>query len=138
MSDYAQEKMLHVLLVEDHKFLRAVMEQALTAAGFRVTAAETGDQAASILEAGTRADVLLSDIQLPGTLGGVDLANLAQQRYPSMAILLQTGFVPGDSGGYRVLRKPFGPDILVAAIREAAECRGNDPCATSDPRDQRR
>lgn len=133
MSDCAQERMIHVLLVEDHKLLLAVMEQALRTAGFRVTAAETGDQAASILESGTGADVLLSDIQLPGTLGGVDLARRAQQQYPSMAILLQTGFVPGDSGGYRVLRKPFGPDFLVAAIREAVECRANDSRATSDP-----
>ncbi len=103
--------------------------------GFRVTAVETGDHAASILER-TRADVLLSDIRLPGTLGGVDLALRAQQRYPSMAILLQTGFVSGDSGGYRVLRKPFGRDILVAAIREVVERRTNESRATSDPRNQ--
>jgi DNA-binding NtrC family response regulator len=133
MSDGAQEKMIHVLLVEDHRLLLAAMGQALTASGFLVTAAETGDQAASILEAGTKADILLSDIQLPGTLGGLDLALCVQQRYPSMAILLQTGFVPGDSGGYRVLLKPFGPDFLVAAIREAVECRAIDSRATSDP-----
>lgn len=121
--------MIHVLLVEDHRLLRAVMERALWAAGFRVTAAETGDQAASILEGGPRPDVLLSDIQLPGSLGGVQLAHRAQQQYPAIAILLQTGFVPGDSGGYRVLHKPFGPDFLVAAIREALEDRAYDPRA---------
>jgi CheY-like chemotaxis protein len=126
MSNCAQENMIHVLLVEDHRLLRAVMEKALRTAGFRVTGAETGDQAASLLEGGTRADVLLSDIQLPGTLGGVDLARRIQQQYPSMAILLQTGFVPGEGGGYRVLHKPFGPDFLVAAVREAVECRAKE------------
>jgi DNA-binding NtrC family response regulator len=132
VSESAQEKVIHVLLVEDHKFLRAIMAQALNAAGFSVTAVETGDQAAAVLER-TRADVLLSDIRLPGTLGGVDLAIRAQQRDPSMAILLQTGFVPGDTSGYRVLRKPFGPDILVAAIKEVMESR-----ATSYPDNHQR
>jgi CheY-like chemotaxis protein len=50
MRECAQEKLIHVPLVRDRKFLRAVMEQTLNAAGFRVTAVETGDQAASILE----------------------------------------------------------------------------------------
>ena len=94
------------------------MEQTLVAAGLRVTAAESGDQAAALLDGGVAPDVLLSDIRMRGRLNGQDLARWAQKRHPSMAILLQTGFGEVDACEFRVLHKPFDPDELLDAIRE--------------------
>ena len=53
-----------------------------------------------------------------GRLNGQDLARWAKQRYPSMVILLQTGFGDIHDSDFRVLRKPFGPDVLLDAIRD--------------------
>ena len=110
---------MHVLLVEDHALLRRMLEQVLTDAGLRVTVAETADQAMTIFEGGLRPDLLLSDIRMPGQLSGLDLARWTRQRHPSLAILLQTGFADLDTGELRVLRKPFAPDMLLAAVRES-------------------
>jgi DNA-binding NtrC family response regulator len=126
MSNAAHTAGIHVLLVEDHAMLRGIMEQTLIAAGLRVTVAETGDQAAALLDAGARPDVLLSDIRMRGKLNGQDLARWVKQRYPSMVILLQTGFGEFDAGDFRVLRKPFGPSALLDAIRDVIECDGNN------------
>ena len=101
--------------------LRGIMEQTLMAAGIQVTVAESGDQAAALLAGGVRPDVLLSDIRMCGRMNGKDLARWAKQRYPSMVILLQTGFGDVDDSDFPVLRKPFGPDVLLDAIRDARE-----------------
>jgi two-component system cell cycle sensor histidine kinase/response regulator CckA len=121
MNEAARPRGFHVLLVEDHAMLRGIMEQTLVAAGLQVTVAESGDQAAVLLAAGAPPDVLLSDIRMRGKLNGKDLARWAKQRYPSMVILLQTGFGDIDDSDFRVLRKPFGPDVLLDAIRDARE-----------------
>jgi len=101
--------------------LRGIMEQTLMNAGLQVTVAENGDQAAALLAGGARPDVLLSDIRMSGKLNGKDLARWAKQRYPSMVILLQTGFGDIDDGDFHVLRKPFGPDVLLDAIKDARQ-----------------
>jgi DNA-binding NtrC family response regulator len=121
MSASSSGAQIHILLVEDHAMLRRIMQQSLAAAGFQVTATETGDQAAALLESGARPQLLLSDIRIPGRLNGLELARWAQQRYPSMVILLQTGFANIDTGDFQVLRKPFDSDTLMAAIHEALE-----------------
>jgi DNA-binding NtrC family response regulator len=133
MNDAACRAAIHVLLVEDHAMLRGILEQTLVAAGLRVTVAETGDQAAALLDSGTSPDVLLSDIRMRGRLNGQDLARWAKQRYPSMAILLQTGFGDVDAGDYRVLRKPCYPDVLLNAIWEVLEHGTHDFNANKAP-----
>jgi len=101
--------------------LRGIMEQALLTAGLEVTVAESGDQAAALLAGGACPDVLLSDIRMRGKLNGQDLARWAKERYPSLVILLQTGFGDVDHCEFPVLRKPFGPEVLLDAIRDARE-----------------
>jgi len=123
MSEAVVTARIHILLVEDHAMLRGIVEQALRAAGFRVTVAETGDQAASLLEAGPCPDVLLSDIRMRGKMNGKDLARWAHRRFPALAILLQTGFGDLEASEFRILRKPFYPDALIEAIHAALEER---------------
>jgi DNA-binding response OmpR family regulator len=120
MNDGVQIRPTHILMVEDHSLLRQFLERLLTAEGFQVTVAQTGDQAASLLERGVVPDVLVSDIRMPGRLNGLDLARWVRERYPSMAILLLTGFTDMDTGGFHVLYKPFNPETLLAEIKQSA------------------
>jgi CheY-like chemotaxis protein len=126
MSNAPLETVIHVLLVEDHALLRGILVQTLTAAGHRVTAAESADQAIALIEGGARPDLLLSDIRMPGRLNGLDLARLVRQRYPSVAILLQTGFAEFDTIDFPVLHKPFDSDTIQAAIRDVLAVRAHD------------
>jgi CheY-like chemotaxis protein len=109
---------VHVLLVDDHALLRDLMAQILGSQGFQVTAAESGEAAMRLLEGGLNPQVLLSDIRMPGRYNGVELARWARARYPSLVILLQTAFTDIDTGDFRVLYKPFDPQMFLSAIQE--------------------
>lgn len=122
---------VHVLLVDDHSLLRDLMAQILGSQGFQVTAAESGEAAIGLLEGGLNPQVLLSDIRMPGRYNGVELACWARARYPSLVILLQTAFTDIDTGDFRVLYKPFDPQMFLSAIQEllgsaATAPRGKD------------
>jgi DNA-binding NtrC family response regulator len=106
----------HILLVEDHDQLRRIIEISLVGAGFRVTTASSGDQARDMLEAGASADLLLSDIRMPGSIDGLQLARWVLTHRPAMAIILQTGFAELKSCEFTVLQKPYSPDELFATI----------------------
>jgi two-component system chemotaxis sensor kinase CheA len=58
-----------VLLVDDKAFFRDMLTPVLKAAGFRVVAAESADEALSLLRGGGRADVVVTDIEMPGKDG---------------------------------------------------------------------
>ena len=113
----------HILLVDDHTLLRDLMAQILGSQGFRVTAAESAEAAMQLLESGLAPQVLLSDIRMPGRFNGVELARWARARYPKLLILLQTAFTDIDTGDFRVLYKPFDPQMFLAAIQELMGCR---------------
>src|SRR5580692_11186518 len=108
----------HILLVDDHTLLRDLMAQILGSQGFRVTAAESGEAAMQLLESGLAPQVLLSDIRMPGRFNGVELARWARARFPKLLILLQTAFTDIDTGDFRVLYKPFDPQMFLTAIQE--------------------
>jgi CheY-like chemotaxis protein len=106
----------HILLVEDHAQLRKMIAMSLAAAGYRVTTAEDGDRARELLVAGAVADLLLSDIRMPGSMNGLQLAAWVREHRPAMAIILQTGFSELGTSEFTVLRKPYSPVELFAAI----------------------
>src|SRR5215467_9442631 len=64
-----------VLVVEDEIFIRLDVAEALRTAGFEVIETESAEEAASFIEAGEPVDVVFTDVQLPGLLDGLDLAN---------------------------------------------------------------
>jgi DNA-binding response OmpR family regulator len=119
---------IHVLLVEDHSRLRKILQLALESDGFRVTAAESADAALALLERGAAADVLLSDIRMPGSIDGLQLARWARIHHTEMAILLQTGFSDLDTGDFPLLRKPYPPEELSARLRAIVGCVREERC----------
>ncbi|MBC7800639.1 MAG: response regulator [Gemmatimonadaceae bacterium] len=82
---------LTVLVVEDEFLIRLTLAEALTDEGFRVIEAETGDEALAILRADPSIRLLLTDIQLPGTLNGRDLAKTFRQSVPDLPVIFMTG-----------------------------------------------
>ena len=124
-SEQAGTAVPHVLVVEDHALVRQFLTMVIGNAGFRVTTADNGDVALALLEQGLEADMLLSDIRMPGSVDGLQLARWAKARRPNMAILLQTGFSEGPVEEFRVLQKPYPPEVLLASIQaELKRVRG--------------
>ena len=114
---------LSVLLVEDDAEVRAVMRRFLESFRCAVTEAASAEQALLLLGAELRPDLLLSDIALGPGMRGTELALRVQERLPSAAVVLMSGFsaelLEADSGSpphWELLRKPCSREELGAAI----------------------
>jgi signal transduction histidine kinase/ActR/RegA family two-component response regulator len=103
-----------ILLVEDSPPLRAVLQDALSEAGYTVLAAENSEQALTLfVEAGGGVDLILSDVMLPGDRGYL-LADELTSGQPDLPVLLISGYLEDQDEwerirerGYPFLPKPF-------------------------------
>jgi CheY-like chemotaxis protein len=100
-----------VLVVEDETLIRLDAMEMIRASGFEVVEAANADEAVAILEA--RADVvaIFTDIQMPGSMDGLKLAQAVRDRWPPIKILAASGNVTLSrndlpSGG-QFLQKPY-------------------------------
>lgn len=110
-----------VLVVEDNPDLLHSTVRVVKDLGYRVIEAKNADEAIKQLQ-NEAVDILLSDIRMPGTMSGLDLARWVAQAQPRVQIVLVTGHAPEltDSSEFRVLRKPYSMRQLAQALHEAA------------------
>jgi len=81
-----------ILVVEDDVFVRMTLADQLRAAGYRVLEASNADEALDLLRDRSQAvRLLLTDIRMPGTLDGVELALAVRSEYPDIKIILTSG-----------------------------------------------
>ncbi|HEY0206776.1 MAG TPA: response regulator, partial [Acetobacteraceae bacterium] len=80
-----------VLLVEDDELVRCVMVELLKEEGFEVYEAHDGDLAALFINNQPAFDVLLTDVNMPGTMDGWDLADHARGHRPSLPVIVVSG-----------------------------------------------
>ena len=109
-----------VLLVEDNEEVAAGVTAVLETFGCEVRHEPTADQALDVLSAGERFELVLSDIQMPGRLNGIDLAEKVRSAWPSQKIALMTGYADelerARRLGVAILAKPFNIDELHALV----------------------
>ena len=80
-----------VLLVEDDMLIRTLVVEALEEAGYQVTQAADGDEADSKLDDADGFNLLLTDLQMPGSLDGIGIARKARERHSDIPIIYMTG-----------------------------------------------
>lgn len=110
-----------VLVVEDDPSVREVTVDRLQHLGYRFLVAQDGNQALSILTAGTPVDVLLSDVVMPGGLTGIELVDLVRRDYPSIKLILCSGYAQDHKALNPTipwLRKPYTLSELAQALRD--------------------
>jgi CheY-like chemotaxis protein len=90
--------------------------------GFNVVEAGNADEAIAILEARPDIRVVFTDIQMPGSMDGLKLAQFVRGRWPPIKIVATSGFVNVANDdlpeGSRFLPKPYRPEQIVAELRE--------------------
>ena len=125
----AVEAKRRVLLVEDEFLVRLTLSEALADEGLDVVEAVSGDEALPLLEADDQIILLLTDIQLPGKLNGLNLARLARRLRPDLPVIYMTGR-PDTMAGLTVserdafIAKPYVPSEVTAAVRRLTAPRG--------------
>ena len=87
-----------VLVVEDEMVLRMRAVDIVQDAGFVPIEAISADQALEILESRDDISLLFTDIQMPGSMDGLQLAHTTHSRWPHIKIILVSGQVDMVSG----------------------------------------
>lgn len=121
----AQEKC--ILVLDDETDIRTFVAATLGGLGYRVLeAANVNDAMRVIEEEAGKVDLLLSDVVLPGTVSGPELAAKAKDLYPELKLVFMSGYTGGlythgKIPGYdeTLLSKPFRRVELAIAIRDA-------------------
>jgi CheY-like chemotaxis protein len=102
-----------ILVVEDEALVLLAVGEFLRESGYRVLEAANGDEAVAILQRGEPADVVFSDVRMPGKLNGFGLARWVRDNRPDLRMLLMSGYTglakPADGVDEdgEILEKPF-------------------------------
>jgi signal transduction histidine kinase/CheY-like chemotaxis protein len=117
-----------ILVVEDNVAVRKAVAKQLASAGYLVREAEAAAAALSLLEADSNVHLIFSDVIMPGAMTGADLAREVKRRWPSIKILLTSGFPEGllENGnkipeGINLLSKPYRMEELFTKMREVID-----------------
>ena len=114
----------HILLVDDSEFFRQLMIPTLGAAGFRVTAVGSADEALRLREGGAQFDAIVSDIEMPG-MDGVQFARTVRAggAWAGLPMLAMTAHSDpehariGREAGFTDYVAKFEREALIASLR---------------------
>jgi DNA-binding response OmpR family regulator len=115
-----------ILVVEGEADIRETLVEALRDAGFDVVEANSADAAIQLLGMeGLR--LIVTDVNLPGRLDGIDLAFAARETSPGIPVvfisgrpaMLEDAHALGQPAAF--LQKPFSFKMLVGDIRRLSD-----------------
>ncbi|MEM9708232.1 MAG: PAS domain S-box protein [Pseudomonadota bacterium] len=107
-----------IMVVEDNDKVRRLSIARLKDLGYNPIPAETGDAALALLEELGSVDLLFTDLVMPGSVNGYELAKRVQEMFPEMRVLLTSGYASDvvdpelAKAEFPILRKPYRlPDL---------------------------
>jgi CheY-like chemotaxis protein len=114
-----------ILVAEDDEAVRTTVVEMLTDLGYRVLKAADAASALAVVESGVPIDVLFTDVVMPGTLRSPELARMARERLPKLAVLFTSGYTENAivhggrlDPGVELLGKPYTRESLARRIRQ--------------------
>lgn len=116
-----------VLLVEDDVLLREVLAETMRDLGLTVIEAANADEARRYLAGGGAAALVLSDVEMPGTMDGIALGQWVRTEFPGTALILTSGRGSPPEALATFVPKPFDMKRMAEiALRTVAETQGDD------------
>jgi two-component system, response regulator PdtaR len=109
-----------IVVVDDDVFERMGASSMFSDAGYRVLEAGNADEALQFFETGADIRPLFTDVSMPGSMSGSDLAHQVAERWPSVGIIMTSGRPRPHQLSLSMLfhDKPYEP---VAVLRQARE-----------------
>ncbi|MBV9062029.1 MAG: response regulator, partial [Alphaproteobacteria bacterium] len=114
-----------VMIVDDEATVRMLVSEVLKENSYRVLEAYDAASAMKVLESGQPVDLLITDVGLPGSMNGRQLADAVRVGRPELKVLFITGFAENAAvgnghldPGMAILTKPFPMTTLANKVRE--------------------
>ncbi len=115
-----------IFVVEDHEMLRMEAVDLLQDAGFQTLDAANADLALAMMRLRWQdVRVLFTDVQMPGRIDGIELAEEVHRCWPDILLLVTSGEVrlrdedlPDDG---RFVPKPYRASTLISQVRQLIE-----------------
>jgi CheY-like chemotaxis protein len=115
-----------ILVVEDDSLVRGFVLTQLKSLGYLTLAAANATEALVVIDSPQRIDLLFTDMIMPGSMNGRQLADAAQQRRAALKILFTSGYSNEAiihhghlDAGVLLLAKPYRKSDLAQMIRTA-------------------
>lgn len=109
-----------ILVVDDEPLIRINLADFFEDEGFEVFEAESADAAIAILEANPTVRIVLTDVQMPGSMDGVKLAHFVRERFPPTLLVVASGAVKLTAAQLPAhtmfVAKPFDPRFVLDEI----------------------
>ena len=103
-----------ILVAEDSPQVLRLSVERLRDLGYTTLTAETADDALALLKTSPDISLLFTDLVMPGTMTGYDLAQLVRAEFPNVKILLTSGYSedifqqrPDEEASFDLIRKPY-------------------------------
>ena len=117
---------LVVLVVEDEMMLRMRVVDMVEDAGYVPVEAVDADEAMTILRSRSDIALMLTDVQMPGSMNGLNLAREIRNRFPHIPVVLTTGYSDAANTAaaeFVTIGKPFDIAVLDRVLKAALESR---------------
>ncbi|MHC8344631.1 response regulator [Pseudomonas sp. RT6P73] len=111
-----------MLVVEDDEILRSLLVEAMSLLGLFVIDCASADDALLALEDSSSISLVMTDVCMPGSMDGLELAQVIWSRWPCLPVIVTSGdrsipdgLLPSNA---MFLRKPSSLDVLHKAVRK--------------------
>lgn len=114
-----------ISIVDDDEGVRSSLDGLIRSMGYSVAAFGSAESFLAS-EAHEACRCVISDVQMPGGMSGIELARLVRSEGTSTPVILISAFVNDETliaarnvGAYCTLRKPFDGEALVSCVERA-------------------
>jgi len=117
-----------IMVVEPDVISRASLSEFLRGCGYKVIEGAHSDEVFAVLNAGTKIDIVFTEVRLAGDLDGLELAKRLREQHPGIDVILAVGIAnAAEKAGVLCddgpLEKPFHPQELLRRIQILRERR---------------
>ncbi len=110
-----------ILTVEDELLISEYLRRILESGGHRVIATFDADEAIDVPERRRDIELVITDINMPGSMDGLRLAAAIRDRWPPIHLIIVTGVAPPSSSdlpsGSLFIPKPYAPADILSGVQ---------------------
>lgn len=111
-----------VLVVEDDSLIRIALTDFLLDEGFETIEAVNADEAVLLLEQRSDIGMMVTDVDMPGSMDGLMLAAAVSDRWPPVRIIVTSGLRAAETSnlpvGSKFFSKPYNYGAIASSIRD--------------------